>query len=288
MRDPLPEDAVVGVVAVTGERRDASAALDADEVDDADDADEVVDAVVAHLAATGRSPVVDTAEAVLAHDPAIVIAVGEPALLSLVPTGVNVSVLPVGAGRGVRSVPAAGPAVEEAVDRIVAGDWTTVERPVVGARPSGGRALLDLMVATAEPARISEYSVRFDDVPIARFRGDGVVVATPAGSLGYARAAGGPVTAPESGAVVVVPVGVFATDSDTWVVPVDTIELTVHRDETPVELRADGRTVGRVAPDDPVTFRVEDTLAVAVVEESRSFWKHSNGSRTEGNAWRRR
>lgn len=250
MNSPLSTDAVVGVVG---------------------NPQTVVDAVVDTLNASGHTSVVDSAQEVLAHEPAIVIAAGEPALGSLVSHGVAVPVLPVDAGRGVRSVPPDRAGVESAVDRLVAGDWTTVDRPVVAADPPGARALFDLMIATAEPAQISEYTVRVDVEPIARFRGDGVVVATPAGSVGYARAAGGPVVTPDTAAVVVAPVGAFATNVDTWVLPVERLALTVERDETTVEVRADDRTVGALDSNAVVRFRREDTLAIAVVEESRPF-----------------
>lgn len=273
MSGPLPDDAVVGVVAdcTAGPENVPGPVFET-----------VVDTVLDAVEATGRSAVVDSARAVIANDPDVVIAIGEPALLSLVAHVVDVPVLPVGAGRGVRSVLPYRTDVNGAVDRLLSGDWTTVERPILAAQPAGARALLDLMLATAEPARISEYTVRIDDEPIAHFRGDGVVVATPAGSVGYARAAGGPVLAPDRDAVVVVPVGAFATDVDNWVVPNERLGLVVQRDERTVELRADDRTVGTVEPGVPVTVRREDTLAVALVDESRSFWKHSNGRRPQG------
>lgn len=250
MSTPLSTDAVVGVVG---------------------NPPAVVDAVVDTLHASGHSSVVDSAPAVLAHEPVIVIAAGESALCSLVSHGVDVPVLPVDAGRGVRSVPPDRAGVEGAVDSLVTGDWTTVDRPVVAADPPGARVLFDLMLATADPAQISEYTVRIDDEPIASFRGDGVVVATPAGSVGYARAASGPVVTPDTDVVVVVPVGAFATDVDNWVVPVERLALRIERDETTVEVRADDRTAGAVDPDAVVRFRREDTLAIAVVEESRPF-----------------
>lgn len=247
MSGPLPENAVVGVV---GEHP----------------------AVADAVEASGRSPVVGAASEVVAHDPAVVVAVGEPALLSLVPAGVDAPVLPVAAGRGVRSVPDDRATVERAVDRLVAGEWTAVEHPLVAADPAGERALTDLMLVTAEPARISEYTVRAGEEMVANFRADGVAVATPAGSVGYARAASGPVLAPDVAAVAVVPVAPYAIDPDHWVLPVEDVSLTVERDEAPVALLADDRSVGAVDPHQPVTFGRDGTLAIAVVEESRPFY----------------
>jgi len=59
-------------------------------------------------------------------------------------------------------------------------------------RPSGGRAV-DLAIAV-------------DDVPLARWVCDGLVISTPTGSTAYALSAGGPLVAPEIRALVLVPV----------------------------------------------------------------------------------
>lgn len=222
------------------------------------------------VAAAGGRSLVGDAEDVLAGDPGAVVAVGEPAVLALARAGVDVPVLPVGAGRGVRSVP--GEAAPRAVERLLAGEWTAVEHPVLVARPAGVRALMDLMLVTAEPARISEFTVRAGDEPVASFRADGVVVATPAGSAGYAGAAGGPVVAPGTGVVAVVPVAPFATDADHWVLPPGEVALTVARDDAPVELLADDRTVGEVDPGVPVTLPRDGVVTVAVVAGSRPFY----------------
>ena len=51
---------------------------------------------------------------------------------------------------------------------------------------------------------------------------------------------------------MVVPVAPFATDADRLVLPLDGVALGVERDETPVELLADGRTERDVEIGDPV------------------------------------
>lgn len=170
----------------------------------------------------------------------LVVAHGEAALLAAARAGVSAPVLPVAVGSAVASVPLA--TLSSAVSRVLSGDGSVERHPVVG--PSGvgpHRALLDVTLASSEPARISEFSVHRNEERIARFRADGVVVATPAGSAGYASDAGGPVLLPGTGVVSVVPVAPFATDADTWVLPVDGATLVVERDEPPVELLADGR-----------------------------------------------
>lgn len=230
-----------------------------------DDADAVVESVEA---AGGRARAGD-AEAVVAADPDAVVAVGEPALLALVRAGVSVPVLPVEAGRGVRSV--AREDLDAAIEHLLAGDHRPVDYPLIGPSLESveARAFMDLALLPAEPARISEYTVETGGEPVARFRADGVVVATPAGSRGYARAAGGPVLAPGTGVLAVVPIAPFAIDSDRWVLPLGAVTLTVERDEVDVEVLADDRTVGRAPPGERLPIERRGTLTVATVAESR-------------------
>jgi len=230
----------------------------------------VVDAVVA----AGGDPTVGDAAAVVDATPDAVVAVGEPALVDLAAVGVEVPVLPVSGPAAVRSV--SEPAVEPAVASVLAGRYETVRYPLLGTdgpaadRP---RALFDLTLVTDEPARISEYTVRCGGARVSTFRADGVVVATPVGSSGYARAAGGAVAAPATGVVTVVPIAPFATDTDHWALPEDDVGLVVERDETPVHLLVDGHDTGPVAPGRAIRVSTDGSFPVAVVEESAAFFE---------------
>lgn len=230
-------------------------------------------AVAQTIADAGGDPRTGPASDVLSTEPDLVVAVGESALLEVVRADASIPTLPVDAGRALRSI--SREALDDATDRLLAGTFETVEYPVLEvASPLGAtRVLMDAMLVTAEPARISEYRVWTGDEQVARFRADGVAVTTPAGSQGYARACDGPVTKPDTGVVAVVPVAPFATDEDVWVLPHDAVELVVERDETPVELLADDRSVGSVGPGESVRLGADGTLPIAVLPESRSFFE---------------
>lgn len=224
--------------------------------------------VVEAVEAAGGRPRVSDARSVAAADPELVIAIGEAALLETVRADVDVPTLPVEAGRAVQSVP--GMAVDLAVERLLDGAFEVVDYPIVDVLSALGsaRALQDVMLVTQEPARISEYTVRSGGELVGRFRADGVVVATPAGSQGYARACNAPVMHPGADVFVAVPVSPFATDQDSWVLPMDGVELAVERDETPVELLTDDQSWGTVAPGETVRLTRNGVLPVAVVSES--------------------
>lgn len=223
------------------------------------------------VAALDGVAVEERAADAVAADPATAVAVGEAALIDLVRADVDVPILPIDAGDGVGSVPLADGA--DAVERTLTGEYETRRRPVLGVALDGeraGRAVFDAMLVREEPARVSEYGVAAPD-PIERFRADGVVVATPAGSHGYARAAGGPVVIPDGDAVAVVPVGAFAIRIDHWVVDAGTpVTLTVERDEGDVGLLLDGRDVGRVPPGVPVEVRIDGAFETVALADERA------------------
>jgi NAD+ kinase len=68
------------------------------------------------------------------------------------------------------------------------------------------RALNDAVLNKEAIARISTFAISVGGEPVARFRADGVIVATPTGSTAYNLSAGGPILHPELAAVVVTPI----------------------------------------------------------------------------------
>jgi len=199
---------------------------------------------------------------------AFVVAGGEAVVVDLLRDGVDAPILPVGAGAGVRSVAAAD--LTAAVESVLANEARRVSRRAVRTGDDEV-ALFDVALMAAEPARISEFSIRHRGDRFAGFRADGVVASTPAGSPGYNRAADGPLLAPGTGVVAVVPVAPFATAADRWVLPPGDVALAVERDETPVELLLDGRVERAVAPGETVTLTAADGIDLLVVPVSQPF-----------------
>jgi NAD+ kinase len=66
--------------------------------------------------------------------------------------------------------------------------------------------LNDIVISKAALARMLEFSLHVDGVFVTRFRGDGLIAATPTGSTAYSLAAGGPILTPTLEAIVVTPI----------------------------------------------------------------------------------
>lgn len=197
-----------------------------------------------------------------------VVAVGEDALTITARTDGDPLVLPVDAGRGVRSV--ARTAVVDAVDAL--DDARVESHPVLCCTMPDGtveRAFWDVTLVTADAARISEFSVALPEDSIREFRADGVVIATPAGSPGYAHRVGGPILTPSAQAVVA-PIAPFATDPDNWVVPLAELTASVERDEATVELLVDDRSRRTIQHREEVTITAGPAVRTAVVDASQS------------------
>jgi len=210
------------------------------------------------VAASDDTIAVDDVECVLVD--------GDRSVVDLVRSTVDVPALIVDS-EGLPSVPR--DRIGAALDRLFGGDASVEGHPVVAVSGPFGSidAVFDVALMAAEPARISEFSVADRDDQIARFRADGVVASTPAGSHGYNRRAGGPVVASGTGIASVVPIAPFSTSAGHWMLPIEAVELAVERDETPVELLVDGRRERRIDPDATLGLSVVDTLETYAVPE---------------------
>jgi NAD+ kinase len=234
--------------------------------------DDRTDRIETAVVQAGGTPVVGKVEDVLGGGADWVVADGERALLSLARSASAGPVLPVEAGRGVQSVPI--DAVEPAMETVVAGESGTIERTLLRADLNGNAAvaLFDVSFVTTEPARISTFTVKSGETFVEEFRGDGVVIATPAGSRGYAARAGGPTLDPGTGVVAVVPVAPFATDTTDWILKAADVQVTADCAEAEVTMYADDYEVGVVPCDEFVTISTAGRMALFVVPESRSFY----------------
>lgn len=199
----------------------------------------------------------------------VLVAIEEGGLVEAANADVEAPIVPVAAGPGIHSIPI--DAMESLKTTLASRDWTVEWHRPLDVTVNGehlATAAFDVALVTAEAARISEYSVRADGDPVDAARADGVVIATPAGSHGYARRVGAPVLAPETG-VAVAWIAPFRSDPDRWILQPSTVSVAVERDETAVDLLVDDRVVRTVGPDDSVTLDPGESFPVAVVPTGR-------------------
>ncbi len=96
---------------------------------------------------------------------------------------------------------------------ILGGEIQPTERMMLGVCVVGdggetfrSPAANDVAVSAGEPFRMIDLNVTRDGDQIARYRGDGLIIATPTGSTGYNMSAGGPILEPTLDAVAITPI----------------------------------------------------------------------------------
>jgi NAD+ kinase len=97
--------------------------------------------------------------------------------------------------------------VGEALDQIAAGQWAPRRLPglqIAGANELSRMAINDMVVVRRGPSQVL-VEIYVDEQVYVRYAGDGLVVATPAGSSAYTLAAGGPILAERSDGIVLTP-----------------------------------------------------------------------------------
>jgi NAD+ kinase len=126
---------------------------------------------------------------------------------------------------------AADDELEQALDRVLAGDFVLEPRFTLqasvrdrdGTEVAAYRALNDIVVHKAGAARVARLEVRVgpagEEEDIGSFSGDGVIVATPTGSTAYNLSAGGPIVVPTMECLTVTPICPFTLAVRPLVVP---------------------------------------------------------------------
>jgi len=99
------------------------------------------------------------------------------------------------------------------LSRLTQGGYTVEERMMldVAVRREGRAifrdvALNDAVITKGTVARIIDLEVKSDGMPVGRFSGDGMIIATPTGSTAYSMSAGGPIVEPTAENILVTPI----------------------------------------------------------------------------------
>jgi NAD+ kinase len=114
-----------------------------------------------------------------------------------------------------------GDRVGEALERVRTGDWTARRLPALAIKPADAPdewAVNDFVVLRRGAGQLTA-DVSVDGELYVRLAGDGVIVASPLGSSAYTMAAGGPVLAAGTPAMVCTPLAMHGGSAPPLVVP---------------------------------------------------------------------
>jgi NAD+ kinase len=137
------------------------------------------------------------------------------------------------------------------------------------------RGLNDAVVRAGDFARVIALRVHLSHTYVARYRADGLIVATPTGSTAYSMSAGGPILHPEMDAFVLNPICPFTLSNRPIVIPADeTFELEVEETQrTQIVLVVDGQEVFDLQPKDRVVFCKSDKHSLIIQSDKRNFYE---------------
>jgi NAD+ kinase len=148
--------------------------------------------------------------------------------------------------------------LEEGLDRLLAGDFTTASRMALTAQV-GERtvfALNEVVVERAVSARMVQVKTWIGDAEVSSFWGNGLILATPTGSTGYSLSTGGPIVHPDMDALILTPISPHSLTLRPLVVPGDqTVAVQVSAAHSEIVLSADGRTVEEMPPKERVLVK---------------------------------
>jgi NAD+ kinase len=171
--------------------------------------------------------------------------------------------------------------LERVLAMVVAGAYSLRERLALeGAILPAGRpasehftALNDIVVARGALARVVRLDVTIDASHLATFVADGLVIASPTGSTGYAFSAGGPILDPQSRNIVVAPIAAYLSALRAVVVSPNQVVRCRVLDAHEALVSIDGREDHRIAVGDIVEVRALDRpIRFVEPEGSTPFW----------------
>ena len=133
--------------------------------------------------------------------------------------------------------------LEATVDDLIAGHFTLERRTLLEVKGDIplSYALNEVFLHRPEGSSLLRTQVFVDDLYVATYAGDGVIVATPTGSTAYSLSCGGPILTPDSGSLVITPIGAHTLTLRPIIVPdsarlrLVTVPTTHHTGLAPVD-----------------------------------------------------
>jgi len=118
------------------------------------------------------------------------------------------------------------------------------------------KAMNDVVIERSVHPRMIGFEMYVNNEFVFRMRGDGLILATPAGSTAYALSAGGPIVHPSVNAISVVPVCPHTLSNRPILVPADDdIELHLVESSLSAALSLDGQELAALEEGDRVVIR---------------------------------
>jgi len=131
-------------------------------------------------------------------------------------------------------------------------------------------------VTRAAPSRMADLSVIVDDQFVARFKADGLIIATPTGSTAYNLSAGGPIVHPGVDAVLLTPIAPHTLTNRPVVLPdtaVVRVQPSMDDGRQDVHVTLDGQSGFPLTRGDVVLVQRAEIRLRLIVPTTRSYFQ---------------
>ena len=123
--------------------------------------------------------------------------------------------------------------VDEALDRIISGDYYTEERMMLygSVKEKNDYALNDIVITRKSSMQMQtiNFDIYVNDLFLCNYHADGIIISTPTGSTGYSMSAGGPIVEPSASLILITPICPHTLNSRSMVLPDNTrIEIAIR------------------------------------------------------------
>jgi len=128
----------------------------------------------------------------------------------------------------------------------------------VSTSSASATAINDIVVEKVISQRIIEVAVTVNDRPLATYRTDGMIVASPLGSTAYSLSAGGPIVDSSLDVLILTPIAPHSLLTRAIVLAPDAVVTISVVGDRPARINVDGRELCTVAPEEPINIRRGD------------------------------
>lgn len=148
--------------------------------------------------------------------------------------------------------------LDGALERVVRGAYICEDRMKIAAR-AGDRSLPDavneVVVHSAQVARMRQFEIAVDGKPLGRVRADGIILSTPTGSTSYALSTGGPIVDPAIDAFVVTAIAPYTgTPRPLVIAPLREVSVRTMEEDRETVIIVDGQREERLHRGEEVKF----------------------------------
>ena len=173
--------------------------------------------------------------------------------------------------------------LEKDLEQLINGNYDTIDRMQLkcdvynkdGVLKGSSVCLNDIIIVRGAKPHITTLVLSIDGQIIERFRGDGLVVATPTGSSAYSLSAGGPILMPNMKDIIVTPICSHTLNGYTYVATSESeIRIGLEKIETAPLICPDGRDFVGLESYDSIVIRRYDKVLKTVVLKKDSFFSN--------------